>query len=66
MSKTNVVSFAEKKAELQTKADFLDFLHDDIKNQPESIQPIPAGLLNRIQSLRLKAEQNRRSELLEG
>ncbi|MHC8315068.1 hypothetical protein [Pseudomonas sp. LB3P31] len=66
MSKTTVVSFAEKKAELHTKADFLDLLDDDIKSQPDSIKPIPTGLLNRIQALRLKAEQNRRSELLEG
>ncbi|MES2869433.1 MAG: hypothetical protein V4749_07680 [Pseudomonadota bacterium] len=66
MSKTNIVSFAEKKAELQTKAAFLDFLDDDIKNQPDSIKPIPTGLLSRIQALRMKADQNRRSELLEG
>lgn len=66
MSKTNIVSFAEKKAELQTKAAFLDFLDDDIKTQPDSIKPIPTGLLSRIQALRMKADQNRRSELLEG
>ena len=66
MSKTNIVSFAEKKVELQTKAAFLDFLDDDIKSQPDSIKPIPTGLLSRIQALRMKADQNRRSELLEG
>ncbi|KQN54617.1 hypothetical protein ASE98_16765 [Pseudomonas sp. Leaf48] len=66
MSKANIVSFAEKKAELQSKADFLDFLADDIKSQPDSIKPIPTGLLSRIQALRTKAEQSRRSELLEG
>lgn len=66
MSHSNVASFAKKKAEREADAGFLDLLHDDIASNPDSVKPIPSGLLNRIQALRAKADQNRRSELQEG
>lgn len=66
MSKGNVISFAERKAVFQTQAEFLDLLDQDIKANPESIQPIPHGLMQRIQALRAQADENRRRELQEG
>ncbi|WP_282365641.1 hypothetical protein [Pseudomonas sp. PS02290] len=66
MSKTNVVSFAEKKAEFDCEAAFLDHLDADIKNHPDSVKPLSRSLIGRINGLRAKAEMNRRRELLEG
>ena len=66
MSKSNVVSFTERKAELQAGIEFLDLLDQDIKDHPEVIQPIPRGLLQRIQAIRNHADDNRRRELQEG
>ncbi|WP_339482719.1 hypothetical protein [Pseudomonas sp. RL_5y_Pfl2_73] len=40
MSKGNVVSFTERKAEIQAGIEFLDLLDRDIKENPEGIQPI--------------------------
>lgn len=66
MSKGNVVSFTERKAEIQAGIELLDLLDKDIKDNPESIQPIPRGLLQRIQAIRNQADDNRRRELQEG
>ncbi|KQW33136.1 MULTISPECIES: hypothetical protein [Pseudomonas] len=66
MSKGNVVSFTERKAEIQAGIEFLDLLDRDIKDNPEGIQPIPRGLLQRIQAIRNQADDNRRRELQEG
>lgn len=66
MSKGNVISFAERKAELQTEAEFLDLLDQDIKANPESIQPIPRGLFLQMDEIRALADANRRRELLKG
>jgi antitoxin PrlF len=66
MSKGNVVSFTDRKAEIQAGIEFLDLLDRDIKENPEGIQPIPRGLLQRIQAIRNQADDNRRRELQEG
>ena len=66
MSKGNVVSFTEKKAELQAGVGFLELLDDDIKANPDSVQPLSRGLVQRIETLRAKADANRRRELQEG
>ena len=66
MSKSNVVSFTEKKAELQAGVGFLELLDDDIKANPDSVQPLSRGLVHRIETLRAKADANRRRELQEG
>lgn len=66
MSKGNVVSFTEKKAELQADVGFLELLDDDIKAAPDSVQPLPRGLVKRIEALRAKADVNRRRDLQEG
>ncbi|EZI29313.1 hypothetical protein PUN49_15945 [Pseudomonas extremaustralis] len=66
MSKSNVVSFTEKKAELQAGVGFLELLDDDIKANPDSVQPLSRGLVQRIETLRAKADANRRRELQEG
>lgn len=66
MSKSNVVSFADKKAELQTEANFLDLLDADIQANPERIQPIPRSLFLQMEEIRALADENRRRELLKG
>jgi antitoxin PrlF len=66
MSKGNVVSFTERKAEIQAGIEFLDLLDRNIKENPEGIQPIPRGLLQRIQAIRNQADDNRRREPQEG
>ncbi len=66
MSKSNVISFTEKKAELQAGVGFLELLDDDIKANPDSVQPLSRGLVQRIETLRAKADANRRRELQEG
>jgi uncharacterized protein (DUF3084 family) len=66
MSKGNVVSLAERKAALQTEAEFLDLLDQDLKANPENIKPLPQGLVQRILAIRAQADENRRRELQEG
>ncbi|BBT40999.1 hypothetical protein [Pseudomonas putida] len=69
MSKTKaqVVSIAAEREAQEAKKAFLGLLHADISDNPERIEPIPASLLSRMDSLRAKAQANReRSELLEG
>ncbi|MBA1243786.1 hypothetical protein [Pseudomonas japonica] len=66
MSKNTVVSFAKKKAEAQFEAEFLDLLDHDIRSLPQSIQPVPTGLVARIRALRQQADDNRRRDPLEG
>lgn len=66
MAKGNVVSFTERKAEIQAGVEFLDLLDRDVKDNPETIQPIPRGLLQRINTIRDQADENRRRELQEG
>lgn len=43
MAKGNVISFTERKAEIQAGVEFLDLLDRDVKDNPETIQPILAG-----------------------
>lgn len=66
MSKGNVISLAERKAALQTEAEFLDLLDLDLKSNPEGIKPLPQGLVQRILAIRAQADENRRRELQEG
>jgi len=66
MSKNNVVSFTEKKAELQAGAGFLELLDDDIKADPDCVRPLSRELVQRIEAIRAQADANRRRELQEG
>lgn len=63
MPKGPVVSFTERKADIQAGIEFVDLLDWDIKENSEGIQPIPCGLLQRIQAIRDKADDNCRREL---
>jgi len=66
MSKNNVVSFTEKKAELQAGAGFLELLDDDIKTDPDCVRPLSRELVQRIEAIRAQADANRRRERQEG
>lgn len=66
MSKTNVVSFVQKGRDLRAKGDFLALIDADINANPNSVQPIPAGIFERAERFRRLAEENRQRELLEG
>jgi antitoxin PrlF len=61
MSKDNT----EKNVKTQAGVEFVDLLSRDIKDNPESVQPVSHGLLQRIQVIRNQAEANRRRELQE-
>jgi antitoxin PrlF len=61
MSKDNT----EKNMKTQAGVEFVDLLNRDIKDNPESVQPVSHGLLQRIQVIRNQAEANRRRELQE-
>ncbi|WP_301152124.1 hypothetical protein [Metapseudomonas otitidis] len=67
MSNSNVVSLNKVRAELKADGAFLKLLEQDIAQNPECIEPLPSGLLDRMARIRAKAEENRRrTELLEG
>ena len=65
MSKGNVLPFADRKAQVQRNAAFLELIDADISANPERVMPIPKDLFNRMDALKAKAESNRREELLE-
>jgi hypothetical protein len=66
MSRNKVASFAEHKAAVTERAAFLQLLDADMVEHPEQVTPLAPSLFRRMDALRSKAEQNRRSELLEG
>jgi len=66
MAKSNVVSFADRKRDLETKSGFLDMLESDIQNDPSCVVPIPRSIFDEIARLKALAEENKRRELLEG
>jgi hypothetical protein len=66
MSKGNVVSIEERRAEVRTESEFLDLLDQDIKHRPEGVQPIPSSLFLQMDEIRALADRNRRRELLKG
>ncbi|WP_420235336.1 hypothetical protein ACN079_15170 [Pseudomonas sp. ABY48] len=55
----------ERNVKTQASVEFVDLLNRDIKDNPESIQLVSRGLLQRIQVIRKQAEANRRRELQE-
>jgi len=69
MSRFNaqVASIAAEREAQKAKKTFLQLVHADLTETPESIRPIPESLLLRMQRLRAKAQANRESsDLLEG
>lgn len=66
MSKSNVLSFADKGRELRAKGAFLELIDADMKNNPACVQPIPRGIFDEIARIQALAEENKRRELLEG
>ncbi|MCH2342509.1 hypothetical protein ACGFZ7_16250 [Pseudomonas sp. NPDC047963] len=66
MSKSNVLSFADKRRELDAKGSFLEMLDSDMQNDPDCIVPIPRSIFDEIAHIRARAEENKRRELLEG
>jgi hypothetical protein len=66
MANSNVVSFADRKRDLEAKSSFLDMLDSDIQNVPAGAVPIPRSLFDGIARIKAKAEENKRRELLEG
>ncbi|WP_426386207.1 hypothetical protein [Pseudomonas brassicacearum] len=61
MSKDNT----ERNVKTQAGVEFVDLLDRDIKDNPESVQLVSRGLLQRIQVIRNQADANRRRELQE-
>lgn len=61
MSKNNT----KRNAKTQAVIEFFDLLNRDIKDNPERVQPVSRGLLQRIQVIRNQADANRRRELQE-
>lgn len=66
MSKSNVLSFADKGRALRDKGAFLELIDSDLKNNPACVQPIPRSIFDEIAEIQALAEANRRRELLEG
>ena len=66
MSKSNVVSFADKDRERRDKGAFLELIETDLQSNPGCIQPIPLSIFGEIADIQALAEENRRRELLEG
>ncbi|MNR10496.1 hypothetical protein D3C85_1267520 [compost metagenome] len=66
-AREKVVSIAARRIERDADSAFLGLLNEDIAKNPDRIEPIPAGIFDRMSRLRAKAEANRaRTELLEG
>jgi hypothetical protein len=66
MSKSNVLSFADKGRELRAKGAFLELIDADMKNNPGCVQPIPRSIFDEIAEIQALAEENKRRDLLEG
>jgi antitoxin PrlF len=66
MSQAKIISFAARKAEVVEQAAFLHLLDADMSSNPEQVVPISTSLFRRMDAIRARAEDNRRTELLEG
>ena len=66
MSESKIISLDDHREERGNEAAFLDLLDHDMINRADSVQPIPRDLLNRMDALMARADENRRRELLKG